>query len=144
MKIRDAMTANVITVEEETPLIEAARATKDNDIGALPVFKGEECTGIITDRDIVIRAIAEGRDPYTTTVHDAMTSDCVFAFEDQDLEEAVRIMDEKQIRRLLITDSDEQLVGILTLQNIADAGDDQLSSDVLEAVTEPETAPNFK
>ena len=140
MKIRDIMTSAVITIGEEAPLVEAARVMKENDIGALPVLNEGVCTGIITDRDIVVRAIAEGQDPYTATIRDAMTTDCVFCFEDQDLEEGVQMMEDHHIRRLLVTDRNERLVGILTLQNIADADDETLSSEALEAVTEPETA----
>ena len=138
MQIKDVMTRGVEVVRPDETLQQAARKMKSIDVGPLPVCDGERLVGMITDRDIIVRATAEGRDPKTTPVKEAMTPGVVYVFEDQDIEEAALLMRQRQIRRLVVLDSNKRLVGILSLGDLAeDSGDDQLSGDVLEGVSEP-------
>ena len=138
MQIREVMTKGVEVVRPEETLQNAAQKMKSIDVGPLPVCDGERLVGMITDRDIIVRATAEGRDPKTTPVKDAMTPEVVYVFEDQDIEEAASLMKERQIRRLVVLDRNKKLVGILSLGDIAaDTRDDRLSGDVLERVSEP-------
>jgi CBS domain-containing protein len=138
MQIKDVMTRGVEVVRPDETLQQAARKMKSIDVGPLPVCDGERLVGMITDRDIIVRATAEGRDPKTTPVKEAMTPGVVYVFEDQDIEEAALLMRQRQIRRLVVLDNNKRLVGILSLGDLAeDSGDDQLSGEVLEGVSEP-------
>jgi CBS domain-containing protein len=138
MQIKEVMTTGVEVVRPDDTLQEAARRMKSIDVGPLPVCDGDRLLGMITDRDIIIRATAEGRDPKVTRVKEAMTPGVVYVFEDQDIEEAASLMKERQIRRLVVLDRDKRLVGILSLGDIAaDIQDEELSGEVLERVSEP-------
>jgi CBS domain-containing protein len=138
MQIRDVMTKGVEVIRPDDTLQLAAQKMKTIDVGPLPVCDGQRLLGMITDRDIIVRATAEGCDPKTTPVRDAMTPEVVYAFEDQDIDEAAQLMKERQLRRLVVLDRNKKLVGILSLGDIAaDARDDRMSGEVLEKVSEP-------
>src|SRR3712207_146292 len=107
MQVREVMTRDVEVVHPDATLQEAARKMDALDVGPLPVCDGDRLVGMITDRDIVVRATAAGRDPKTTHVRDAMTRDVVYCFEDQDVREAARVMEEQQIRRVVVLDRDK-------------------------------------
>ena len=142
MQIKDVMTRGVEVIRPEETLQAAARKMKSIDVGPLPVCDGERLVGMITDRDIIVRATAEGRDPKTTPVKEAMTPGIAYVFEDQDIDEAAQVMKERQIRRLVVLDRNKKLVGILSLGDLAaDTQDERLSGDVLEKVSEP-SEPN--
>ncbi|MGH7930447.1 MAG: CBS domain-containing protein [Candidatus Binatia bacterium] len=137
MQVRDVMTRDPEVVEPDTSVQDAARKMKGLDIGPLPVCDGERLLGILTDRDITVRAAAEGRDLSHTPVRDVMTSDVQFCFEDDDVAEAARLMQEGQIRRLLVLDGRKNLVGIVALKDLAlEAGDRRLSGETLEVISE--------
>jgi len=133
------MTANVVCVRPEDTLQDAARKMRDLDVGPLPVCGDDDrLAGMITDRDIVIRSVAEGRDPKTTPVSEAMTEDIVFCFEEQDVEEAARTMQERQLRRLVVLNNRKRLVGIVSLGDVATrSGDEEQTGAVLSDVSEP-------
>ena len=136
MKIKDVMTTSVECVRPETTLQEAAAKMKSLNVGSLPVCEGDRPIGIITDRDIVVRAIAEGRDPRTTRVPEAMTAEVVSVLETADVKEAARLMKDRQIRRIVVVDPNKRVVGIVSLGDIAvDTHDDKMSGDVLEKVS---------
>ena len=138
MQLKEVMTRGVEVVRPNTGLKQAAEKMKDLDIGALPVSDGKSLIGMLTDRDITVRAVAEGRDPLVTEVKDVMTTDVVYCFEDQDVKEAAQIMADRQIRRLPIIDRDKRLVGIVSLGDLAvDISDDSVASDALEGISEP-------
>jgi CBS domain-containing protein len=108
------------------------------DIGMVPVCDGERLIGALTDRDIVLRAVARGYDPIRTAVMEIMTPHISYCFADDDLEEAARIMEDEQIRRLPVVDSDKRLVGIISVGDLAMRTDDeQLLEEVMEHVCEP-------
>jgi CBS domain-containing protein len=136
MKIKDVMTTSVECVRPETTLQEAAAKMKSLNVGSLPVCEGDRPIGIITDRDIVVRAIAEGRDPRTARVPEVMTADVVSVSETADVKEAARLMKDRQIRRIVVVDPSKRVVGIVSLGDIAvDTHDDKMSGEVLEKVS---------
>ncbi len=138
MQIRDIMTRQVELVNPNTPLKDAARMMRDADIGFLPVGENDRLVGTLTDRDIAIRAVAEGKDPNSAKVADAMTPQIAYAFEDQDSSEAAQIMAEKQIRRLPIMSRDKRLVGVLAMGDLATkTGDDDVVGQTVQDVSEP-------
>lgn len=136
MKIKDVMTRGVETVGPNTTVQEAAGKMRSLNVGPMPVVDGDRVVGILTDRDIVVRGIADGRDARTTPVREVMTSDVVSCTEDDDVKDAARTMKDRQIRRLLVTDRDQQLKGIVSLGDIAvETKDDKLKGDILEKVS---------
>ena len=138
MQLRDIMTTDVECVSPETTLREAAEKMRQLDVGPLPVCDNDRLIGMITDRDIVVRAIAEGHDPRTTTVRQTMTEGVDFCFEDDDVSAAAGKMQDKQIRRLAVLNSDKRLVGIVSLGDLAvRTGDDEQSGETLEEISEP-------
>src|SRR5258706_8406610 len=119
MLLKDVMTRNVEEIPPQMTLKDAAAKMKSLDVGALPVCENNKLVGMITDRDIATRAVAQGLDPTETCACDAMTSGVVYCYEDQDTREAARIMEENQIRRLLVFDRNQGAVGIVSLGDIA-------------------------
>lgn len=137
MQIQEIMTREVEVVGPDATLAEAAEKMKRRDIGPLPVCDGERLLGMLTDRDITVRATAKGCDPRTTRVRDVMTETVFYCFNDQSLEEAAEIMERAQIRRLPIVDREKRLVGIVSLGDLAvDTGEEELKAEVLEAVSQ--------
>jgi CBS domain-containing protein len=142
MQIKDIMTPNVECVRPDDTLQEAACKMRDLDVGPLPVCgDNDRLAGMITDRDITVRAVAEGKDPRSTKVREAMTEEIVSCFEDEDVQEAARTMQERQIRRLVVLNRDKRLVGIVSLGDLAtQSGDKSKSGEVLRDVSEPGTS----
>jgi CBS domain-containing protein len=138
MKLSEIMTRDVEVIHPDATLEEAAQRMQDLNVGPLPVCDGDELVGMLTDRDITVRGVASGRSPAMHKVRDAMTRDVVYCFEDQDVREAARVMEQQQIRRLVVLDRNKRLVGIVSLGDLAvDTGDDKLSGQVLEQISEP-------
>jgi CBS domain-containing protein len=138
MLLREVMTRQIAEIPPEATLQDAAARMKSLDVGVLPVCRNDKLIGMLTDRDIAIRAVAEGRDPTSTRVSDAMTPDVFFCFDDDDVEEAAKLMEDRQIRRLVVMDHNKHAVGIVSLGDLATrTHDDQLTGEVLECVSEP-------
>ena len=138
IQVKDIMTRNVEVVHPEGSLREAAQKMAALDVGMLPVCSGDQLVGMLTDRDITVRATAEGRDPKTTRVHEVMTPEVVYVSEDDDVSEAARIMTEQQIRRLVVLNQSKKLAGIISLGDLAvHTGDTQQAGQTLEGVSEP-------
>jgi CBS domain-containing protein len=142
MHVKEIMTRGVECTRPEATLQETAEKMRDLDIGPMPVCgDNDRLLGMITDRDIAVRSVAEGQDPRNTRVKDIMTPHVVWCFEDQDVKEAARLMKENQVRRLLVLNRDKRLVGIVSLGDLAiETGDDKLAGSTLEAVSEPAIA----
>src|SRR5437762_11404171 len=119
MVLREVMPPRVDVMHPDATLREAAAKMKSLDVGPIPVCDGERLQGMLTDRDITVRATAEGRDPNSTRVRDVMSPDVVYCFEDQDVQDAARVMEEHQIRRLVVLNRDKRLVGIMSLGDLA-------------------------
>jgi len=137
MKVSDIMTKNVEVIHPEATIREAANKMKDINVGMIPVCDGDRIVGMLSDRDITVRATAEGMDPNQTKVRDTMSKQVVYAFEDQDIHDAARMMSEHQIRRLLIMNRNKRLTGILSLGDIAVDVNKKTSGDILKDVSEP-------
>jgi CBS domain-containing protein len=133
------MTPGVSCARPEDTLVQAANDMKDLDVGALPVCGTEEkLVGMITDRDIAIRATADGLDPRQTYVQDVMSSGIVCCYEDEDVAAAARLMESKQIRRIVVLNRDKRMVGILSLGDLAVRTQDlQMCGEALQEVSEP-------
>jgi len=138
MNLRDIMTSDVECVRPEDTLQEAARKMKTLDVGLMPVCGDQDkVVGMLTDRDITIRATAEGMDPKTTKVRESMSADVVWCYDDQDTEEAARLMQEHQVRRLLLMDRNKRLVGVVSLGDLATGSKQERAGQVLQGVSEP-------
>jgi len=138
MQVKELMTRGAECVSPEDTLQAAASKMKALDVGPLPVCDHDRLTGMLTDRDIVVRAVAEGRDPLQTRVREAMSEGIVYCFEDDDVKDAARLMKEKQLRRLIVLNRDKRLAGIVSLGDLAvEARDGHLAGDTLEKVSQP-------
>lgn len=138
MELRDIMTPNVEVVSADATLKEAASKMKAFDVGLIPVCEGNRLKGILTDRDITIRATAEGRDPTKTKVADVMSTDIAYCLEGQEVEDAVSLMEARQIRRLPVLNRDKCLVGIVSLGDIAvHVGDRDMAGETLQEISQP-------
>jgi CBS domain-containing protein len=135
-KVRDAMTSDPRTVTADSYVAEAARVMKDADTGIVPIVDGDRLVGTITDRDIAIRVVAEGRDPQATKVDEVATRELVTIDPDQDLEEALRLMAKHQVRRLPVVEEDGRPVGILSQADVAREGDDTEIGRVVQRISE--------
>ena len=136
--VEDVMTREVESVRPDTSLKDAAEMMRRLNVGPLPVVDGEKLVGIITDRDIVVRAVAMGMDPNSSRVSDAMTSDVEYCFQDEDIDVAIRKMRDEQIRRILVVERNtNKLVGIVALGDIAESIDDKAAGKTLEDISEP-------
>jgi len=134
--IREVMTPDVRLIRPDQTIREAATAMADADIGSLPVGENDRLIGMITDRDIAIRAVAEGRDP-TTSVREVMTDRLQYCFDDENVQEIARNMAELGVRRLPVVNRDKRLVGIVALSNIATCSDDRSKQTLLDGVAQP-------
>ena len=137
MKLNEVMTKDPQYVKLNTPLIEVARQMRDLDVGMLPVGDGIKLKGMVTDRDIAIRVVAEGKDLKTVVVQDIMTPEVLYAFEDEEVEKAIETMKRKQIRRLVVLNKDKDMVGIVALADIASEPlDSDQKAEALKGVSE--------
>lgn len=138
MRLNEIMTRDVEVIHPEATVAQAAAKMRELNVGPLPVCDGRRLVGMLTDRDITVRATAKGHDPEHTKVRDVMTPDVVYCFEDDSVEDAAQIMEEKQIRRLVVLNRDKDLVGIVSLGDVAvHTGDEELAGETLEAVSQP-------
>ncbi len=132
------MTRKVEIIHPETSIAEAAEIMKAHDVGALPVCDGDNLIGMLTDRDIIVRATADGFHPETMQAGEVMTADVIYGFEDQEVSEVSKIMEEHQIRRLPILSREKRLVGVLSLGDIViGTQDKELAGAALKEVSEP-------
>jgi CBS domain-containing protein len=137
MKVHEIMTAHARCVGPDNTLVEAAGLMRELDVGALPVCEGNDIQGIVTDRDLVVRGTADGKDPNTTSVREVMSTSVVSVFAEQEVEEAVRLMESRQIRRVPVLNRDRRLVGIVSLGDIAISSNPAFSGMALRDVSEP-------
>ncbi len=142
MLLRDMMTANIEDIPADATLMQAAERMKLLDIGAIPVRENDRLVGMITDRDIAVRAVAEGRDPQKMPVREAMSHDICFCYDDESVESAAKLMEEKQIRRLPVLNRDKRLVGIVSLGDLSRSEESEAASVALGGITDPGGAHN--
>jgi CBS domain-containing protein len=137
MKIAECMSSDVQVVQPDQPIREAAQFMLRADAGSMPVCDGDRLVGMITDRDIAVRAIAEGRGP-DTPVRDAMTDHVDYCFDDDDVEEVAVKMSNAQVRRFpVVSREDKRLVGIISLGDLSRSNKDEAASVALDGITDP-------
>lgn len=136
MKIEEIMTPYVRCVKPDVSLVEAAVVMRDMDVGALPICEDGLLVGMLTDRDIALRAVAECRDPRWTTVREVMTDGVVYIFGDQEVEDAAELMERKQVRRLPVLDREKRLAGIVSLGDVALHTSNELSGEALKVMSQ--------
>jgi CBS domain-containing protein len=135
MKVKDAMHKGTEWVEATAPVIAIAARMRDLDVGAIPIGENDRLIGMVTDRDIAIRAVAAGKDVSKLTARDVMSKGIVFCRDVEDVEDAVRIMEQKQIRRLPVLDESKRMVGMLSLGDVAHCASHEISGEALSAVS---------
>jgi len=136
MKVREAMTQDVCLATPEQTICDAARVMAEIDAGALPVEQDERLVGVITDRDIAVRAVAAGKSP-ETKVRDVMSREVLYCYEDQDLDAVIRNMGTVKVRRLPVLSRDKRLVGIISLADLARQHDATLEEKALRDLSQP-------
>ena len=134
--IRDLMTSNPKVVDPDTPVAEAAKLMKQEDVGIVPIVDDQNhLVGTITDRDVTVRVVAEQKDPTSTTVSEVATQDLVTVDPQQGLDEALRLMAQHQVRRLPVVEEDGKLVGIVAQADVAREGEDARTGEVVEQIS---------
>ena len=141
MQISQIMTRDPELIAPTAMISEAAKRMRRENVGALPVGENDRLIGMITDRDIATRAVAENRAPEDTDVREVMSDGIFYCFEDEDLEAAAQCMAEHQVRRLPVLNRDKRLVGIVALADIACARDERAETAALEGISEPTGTP---
>ena len=137
MKVRKIMSKDVRIVSADDTLQKAAKLMADTDTGALPVCENDRLVGMLTDRDITVRAVAQGKAPGHCKVRDVMSSEIKYIFEDDSVRDAARTMSDLQVRRLPVLDRDKRLVGIVSLGDIAMKKGGKLAQQAIEGVSQP-------
>lgn len=135
MKIRDVMHQGVIAVDPGTSIRDLAATMRDEDIGSLPVIENDRLVGMVTDRDLVCRGLANGHDIDTLTARDVMTMPGFFCTDAGDVEDAVHLMNGHKVRRLPVVDSQERVIGMLSLGDISARAPRDLSGEAIKAVS---------
>jgi CBS domain-containing protein len=137
VRVADIMTKDVLLLGPEDSIQHAAARMRDDNIGSLPVASGDRLVGYVTDRDIVVRALADGRD-ITTPVREVMSERILYCFDDDELEDVAENMAKNQVRRLPVLTRDKKLCGIVSLGDLAVKGDDEAAEDALTEISVPE------
>ena len=135
MKVKDVMHRGVTWVEPATSIRDVARMMRDNDIGSVPVGENDRLVGIVTDRDIICRGIADGADIAALRAGDVMSKPIIYCRADDDLESAIRIMEKNKIRRLPVIDKDKRLAGMLALGDISAISGENVAGEVMRSVS---------
>jgi CBS domain-containing protein len=134
--IRDLMTENPCAIDAEKSVAYAAKMMRDEDVGLAPIVEGDKLIGTLTDRDIAVRVVAEGKDPEQTTVREVASTNLVTIDPQQDLDEALRLMAKHQVRRLPVVEEDGRLVGVVAQADVAREGDDKQTGQVVQEISE--------
>ncbi len=135
MKVSEVMTPKAEWVGPDMSIRDLAEKMRALDIGSLPIGENDRLIGMVTDRDIVCRAVAKGLDPAKTTARDVMSKTITYCFDDQEVDDAAHVMEQKHIRRLAVLNRNKRLVGILSLDDLAACCSHDLSGEVLAAVS---------
>jgi CBS domain-containing protein len=134
--VQDAMTSNPCAIDADKPVSYAAKMMKDEDVGLAPIVEGGRLVGTVTDRDIVTRVIAEGRDPNSTSVRDIASTDLVTIDPQQELGEALQLMAQHQVRRLPVVEEDGKLVGVVAQADVAEHAPSTETGRMVEEISE--------
>ena len=135
-KIQEVMTSNPCSIDADKPVSYAAKMMKDEDVGFAPIVEGDKLIGTVTDRDIAMKIVAEGRDPQSTTVREIASTNLVTIDPQQDLDDALRLMASNQVRRLPVVEEDGRLVGVVAQKDVAEQGDDAKTGEVVQEISQ--------
>jgi FOG: CBS domain len=136
MDVSKAMHKGVEWRGPETPVAELAKLMREKDVGAIPIGENDRLIGMVTDRDLALRALDGGKDPASLTARDVMTEGIVYCRTDEDIGDAIRLMEQKQLRRLPVIDKDKRMVGMLSLGDAAQAVSQSMAGELTRAVAE--------
>jgi CBS domain-containing protein len=142
-KVRDVMSDRPRCISPDTSVAEAAQLMESEDVGALPVLEGEELAGMVTDRDIVVRAVARGKDPRGMPVREVSSREVVSVRADEDLSEALKLMASHQVRRLPVVDDGNRLVGVLAQADVAMGAKEKAVGEMVEEISRPPEGPRL-
>jgi CBS domain-containing protein len=134
--IREVMTSNPRAIEADKPVAEAAKLMRDEDVGLAPVVEGDRLVGTLTDRDIAIRVVAEGKDPASTPVREVASTDVVTVAPEQDLDEALGLMAQHQVRRIPVVEQDGRLVGVVAQADVARQADERQTGELVGQISQ--------
>jgi CBS domain-containing protein len=135
-KIREVMTENPCAIDADKPVSYAAKMMKEENVGFAPIVERDRLVGAVTDRDIAVKVVAEGRDPESTRVREIASTDLVTVDPQQDLDEALRLMARNQVRRLPVVEEDGKLVGVVAQKDVAEQGDDAKTGEVVQEISQ--------
>ena len=133
--VKDAMTVNPCTIDADQTVAYAARMMRDEDVGLAPVVEGQRLVGTLTDRDIAVRVVAEGKDPQVVKVREVASTDLVTVDPQQDLDEALRLMADHQVRRLPVVENEGRVVGVLAQADIAEEAKPKKVGELVEEIS---------
>ena len=133
--IQDVMTSNPCAIDANQPVSYAAKMMKDEDVGLAPIVEGDRLVGALTDRDITVRVVAEGRDPQTVKVREVASTDVITVDPQQDLDEALKLMARHQVRRLPVVEEDGRLVGVVAQADVAEEAKPKKVGDLVEEIS---------
>jgi CBS domain-containing protein len=134
--VQDLMTRNPCSIDADKSVVYAAKMLRDEDVGLAPIVEGDRLVGTVTDRDIAIRVVAEGKDPESTKVKDIASINLVTVNPQQDLDEALKLMAKHQVRRLPVTEEGGRLVGLVAQADIARTGNEERTGRVVEGISQ--------
>jgi len=137
MLIRDVMTEHVMTIRPDASIFDIARLMRDEDIGAIPVVEKEKLIGIVTDRDIVVRAIADSQLSHHIDARSVMSHRLLYCFADQNVEDVLENMGEMQVRRMPVVDRDKRLVGVVSIGDLSGKAPLAKAGDSLNRISWP-------
>jgi CBS domain-containing protein len=133
--VRDAMTSNPCTIDAEKPVAYAAQMMKQENVGVAPIVQGDRLLGTLTDRDIVVRVVAEGKNPQTVTAREVATTDVVTVDPEESLDEALRLMASHQVRRLPVVEEDGRVVGVIAQADVAEESKAKKTGEMIEEIS---------
>jgi CBS domain-containing protein len=142
-KVHDVMTTRPRGVSGDTPISHVAELMRVEDVGAIPILEGDRLVGVVTDRDIVVRAVAGGKDPRGMPVSEVCSQDLVTVRADSDLSEALRLMAYHQVRRLPVVEEGDRLVGVISQADVARTAKERSTGEVVEAISAPPEGPRL-
>lgn len=140
-KVRDVMSERPRAIASDATVLEAAEVMEQEDIGSVPVLEGDRLAGIVTDRDIAVRAVAKGKDPRGMAIREITTREVVTIGPDEDLSEALKLMASYQVRRIPVIDDEERLVGVLAQADVAQEAKDKTVGGMVEDISKPAPGP---
>jgi CBS domain-containing protein len=137
MQINEVMTHDVKTVRPDTSIFDIARIMRDEDIGAIPVAENDKLIGMVTDRDIVVRALADSKADQNVNARSVMSDRMLYCFSDQSIEEVLRNMGDQQVRRMPVVDRDKRLVGVVSIGDLSAQAKPQQAGESLRDISQP-------